>query len=193
MKILQSNQYRFIRKVPSMRPLLLEITRPAAMLLLGLFAGGVFFTVLAPSLRQMPGPAYIRHWQALNTDYGRAMPVLLLTCLMLLLATCVLSYQRGWLIFGLSLTALLLIVATIVLTVTQLEPLNQVATSWNADQPPTGWEDARQRWWTLHAVRTVLAVLAFTMLLIAQAADRDGGRTAATEQTPGLAERTLSP
>ncbi|GAA0440947.1 hypothetical protein Acor_12070 [Acrocarpospora corrugata] len=144
------------------------------MLLLGLFAGGVFFTVLAPSLRLLPGPAYVRYWQALNIDYGRAMPVLLLTCLALLLATCVLSYRRGWLVFGLSVAALLLIAATIVLTVTQLEPLNLLANSWNADQLPADWTDARESWWTLHAVRTVMAVTAFAGLLVAQAVDQGG-------------------
>ncbi|MGW0590264.1 anthrone oxygenase family protein [Streptosporangium sp. NPDC002607] len=163
-----------------MRPLLLEIVRTTATLLLGLFAGGVFFTVLAPSLRGLPGPAYVRYWQALNTDYGRAMPVLLLTCLALLLATCVLSYQRGWLVFGLSIAALLLVTGTIVLSVTQLEPLNQLANSWNADQPPTGWADARERWWNLHTARTVMAVLAFAGLLIAQAVDRGSSKTVNT-------------
>jgi uncharacterized membrane protein len=161
-----------------MRPLPLEIVRLMATLLLGLFAGGVFFTVLAPSLRSLPGPAYVRYWQALNIDYGRAMPVLLLTCLALLLTTCVLSYQRGWLVFGLSVAALLLLAATIVLTVTQLEPLNQLANSWNADQLPAGWADARRRWWTLHKVRTVMAVTALAGLLVAQTVDQGGSERA---------------
>jgi hypothetical protein len=160
-----------------MPPLPLVIIRTAAALLLGLFAGGVVFTVLAPSLRSLPGPAYVRYWQALNIDYGRAMPVLLLTCVALLLTTCVMSYQRGWLVFGLSAVGLLLLAATVVLTITQLEPLNQLATSWNADQPPAGWADIRQRWWTLHTVRTAMAVLAFAAVLIAQAVDRQDSQT----------------
>jgi hypothetical protein len=160
-----------------MRLVLLEVARMGATLLLGLFAGGLVFTVLAPSLRSLPGSAYVRYWQALNVDYGRTMPVLLLTCLVLLLTTCVVSYQRGWLVFWLSIAALLLLVATIVLTLTKLDPLNQLANSWNADQPPTGWADVRLHWWTLHAVRTALATVAFFALLVAQVADRGGGET----------------
>ncbi|GAA4585895.1 hypothetical protein GCM10023194_30060 [Planotetraspora phitsanulokensis] len=156
---------------------LLNVARTGAALLLGLFAGGLVFTVLAPSLRSLPGPAYVRYWQALNVDYGRAMPVLLVTCLALLLTTCVVSYQRGWLVFWLGIAALLLLAATIVLTLTKLDPLNQLANSWNADEPPADWADVRLQWWTLHAVRTAMATLAFLALLVAQVADRGDGQT----------------
>ncbi|GGO70056.1 DUF1772 domain-containing protein [Nonomuraea cavernae] len=158
-----------------MRVVLLEVARTGATLLLGLFAGGLVFTVLAPSLRSLPGSAYVRYWQALNTDYRRAMPVLLLTCLVLLLATCVASYPRGRLGFWLVVAATLLLVATIALTLTALDPLNQLADSWDADRPPAGWADVRLRWWTLHLVRTAMATLGFVALLIAQVVDRAGG------------------
>ncbi|WP_327008406.1 DUF1772 domain-containing protein [Dactylosporangium sp. NBC_01737] len=151
---------------------LLELVRGASTLLLGLYAGGVFFVVVAPSLGRLPGPAYVRYWQALNTDYGRAMPPLLLTCAVLLLATSALSYGRGRLVFGITVGVLLLVVATVVLTVTQLEPLNRLADTWDADRLPDDWAAARDRWLTLHAVRTVIAVVAFAALLTAQAVDR---------------------
>ncbi len=53
------------------------------------------FTALAPSLRSLPGPDYVRYWQGLNADYGRAMPVLLLTCLALMVATCVMGHRAA--------------------------------------------------------------------------------------------------
>ncbi|GAA1281092.1 hypothetical protein Psi02_66520 [Planotetraspora silvatica] len=164
-----------------MRLVLLEVARTGATLLLGLFAGGLVFTVLAPSLRSLPGPAYVRYWQALNVDYGRAMPVLLLTCLALLVTTAVVSYQRGWLVFWLTIAASLLLVATIVLTLTKLDPLNQLANSWNVDELPADWSDVRLRWWTLHTARTAMATLAFFALLVAQVADRGGGETAGAQ------------
>ena len=91
------------------------------------------------------------------------MPPLLLTCAVLLLATSALSYGRSrWLTAG----VLLLVLATIALTVTQLEPLNRLADTWDADSPPAGWAATRDRWLTLHAVRTVIAVVAFVALLV---------------------------
>jgi uncharacterized membrane protein len=150
------------------------ITRTAAALLLGLFAGGVLFVVLAPTLRDLSAPAYVRYWQALNADHGKAMPVLLLTAVALLVVTCVLSFPRGTLSFGLSLAATVLIVGAIALTVTQMEPLNTLADSWNPDAVPADWSEVRDRWWTLHLIRTALAVTAFASLLIAQLADPIG-------------------
>ncbi|QYR22511.1 DUF1772 domain-containing protein [Paenibacillus sp. sptzw28] len=151
---------------------LLLATRGLAVLLLGIFAGGVAFTVIAPSLMELPGPDYTRYWQALNVDYGRAMPILLMTSIVLVLITTILSYRRGNLIFVLSVLALLLIVLTVALTLTMMEPLNQLADTWDPDQLPADWEEVRQRWLALHTVRTVLAVGAFAALLAAHTVNR---------------------
>jgi len=50
--------------------MIVRATRAAALLLLGVYAGGVLFVVLAPRLGELPGPAHVRYWQALNLDYG---------------------------------------------------------------------------------------------------------------------------
>ncbi|MEV4246360.1 hypothetical protein AB0J63_23430 [Streptosporangium canum] len=51
----------------------------------------------------------------------------------------------------------------------------RLADSWNADRPPADWTDIRRHWWTLHTIRTAMAVLAFLALLIANVADRTKG------------------
>lgn len=155
-----------------MRATVLDLVRTAATVLLGLYAGGVFFVVIAPSLGRLPGDAYVRYWQGLNTDYGRVMPPILLVCLALMVTTCVLTYRHGWLVFGLGTVAVLLTVATIVVTVTQMEPLNRLADGWNPAQLPADWADVRQRWLTLHTVRTVIAMLAFIAFITAHTLDR---------------------
>jgi len=151
---------------------LLQIVRAGGTLLLGLFAGGMFCLLLAPSLRELPAPAYIRYWQALNADYPRTMPPLLLTALVLLLLAWALSYRRGWWVFGLTGGAALLVAATIVLIVTQLEPINHVADTWSPDAPPGDWTELWDRWWRLHYVRTVLVLVAFAAMLAVQVIDR---------------------
>jgi uncharacterized membrane protein len=150
--------------------------------LLGLFAGGVLFVVIAPSLTDLPGAAYVPYWQALNDDYGRAMPPLLLTCMALILTSAILSHTRGRgrLTVWLTVTALLLVALTVVVTVTQMEALNRLADAWDPRQLPADWADVRQRWLTWHNLRTVLAVLAFASLLTAQATDRPGPAPATT-------------
>jgi uncharacterized membrane protein len=164
--------------VDTLRPLLLETARTVATAMLGLYAGGVFFTVLAPSVGRLPASAYVPYWQALNIDYGRAMPPFLLTCLASLIATAALSYGRGWPVFTLSVIAVLLVITTIILTVTQLEPINRVVDTWSPDRPPTDWATQRQRWLTLHTVRTIVAMLAFASLLTAKSLDRPSAPSA---------------
>ncbi len=148
-----------------------RITRAFALLLLGTYAGGVMLTVLAPSVFALPGPAYVRLWQAQNLDYGAAMPVLLLSCITLLIATSVLSRRQGRLVMALSVAATLLVVATVVLTVTQMEPLNVIANSWDPDRLPADWAANLETWRSLHSLRTVLAVAAFGALLASQVFD----------------------
>ena len=154
-----------------MNDLALLLTRSAATLLVGLFAGGVLFTVLAPSLADLPGSAYVRSWQALNQDYGRAMPVLLLTAIACTLAATVLALRRGPVAIGFTAAGLILTVATVVLTVARMEPLNELANGWDPDRLPADWSEVRSQWLGLHGIRTALAVSAFVSLLVVQALD----------------------
>ncbi len=151
---------------------ILTATRALALLLVGLYAGGVLFVVLAPSAGRLPGPSYVRQWQALNTDYGRVMPPLLLTSVLALVATTVLSWHHGRFVLVLGAGALVFVVLAVVLTVVAMEPLNRIADSWDPDRLPVTWQQVRQRWAGLHLVRTVLAVAAFVCLTLSRAVDR---------------------
>lgn len=157
-----------------MRPWLFEAVRASAATMLGLYAGGVFFVVIAPSAGRLDGPAYVRHWQAMNVDMGRIMPPFLLGCLALLVTACVLSYREGRVVFGLAVAAAVLLVATIVLTLVLLDPVNRLADGWDPDALPGDWADARARWQSVHLARTVLAVAAFVSLLASQVVGRLG-------------------
>lgn len=151
--------------------MIVRITRAIALLLLGTYTGGVVFSVLAPSVYDIPGPAYVRYWQAQNVDYGAAMPVLLLSLLAVLIVTSVLSARRGRRVLALTVITTVLVVATVVVTVTQMEPLNELANSWDPDRLPTDWESTRDDWLQWHNVRVALAVAAFGCLLASQVLD----------------------
>ncbi|WP_449373702.1 anthrone oxygenase family protein [Arthrobacter psychrolactophilus] len=155
-----------------MRQLILQIARTTSVFIVGLYAGGVFLFSLAPSVGRLPATSYLPYWQALNADYASTMPPLLLLGLVLLIVTCVSQFRHSRLTFGLTAAAVVLLAATIVLTVTQLEPLNQLANGWSLDQLPADWEGIRKHWWSLHTGRTVLALLAFAALLVADASER---------------------
>lgn len=145
--------------------------RAISTLLVGLYAGGVFFTVLAPSVNRLPGQAYVPYWQAENTDYGRVMPVLVLASLMATVATAFLSRGHGLAVGLLTILGALLVAATIVVTLVFMEPLNRAADGWNPSGLPDGWEAVRAQWLHWHLLRTVCAVAAFGCLVVAQAID----------------------
>jgi hypothetical protein len=155
-----------------MRTWIPDVVRLLATLLLGLYAGGVFFVVIAPTVGRLDGAAYVRYWQAMNVDMGRAMPPFMLGCLALLVVTCAFSYRRGWLVFSLAAAATLLVVVTIALTITQLEPLNRLADGWDPLALPADWAEVRARWQSLHLVRTVIAVVALVTMLASSVAER---------------------
>ncbi|MDG4827443.1 DUF1772 domain-containing protein [Asanoa sp. WMMD1127] len=146
----------------------LAVARAVALLLTGLYAGGVLFVVLAPSLTRLPAEAYVPYWQALNTDYGRAMPPLLLTCVAAQALTVALSWRSGGWSLALSVGALVLVVLTVVLTVAGMEPLNRAVNTWDAGRPPADWAEIRARWSDRHLIRTALALTAFGFLVVAQ-------------------------
>jgi hypothetical protein len=142
-----------------------RIVGAAALLLCGAYMGGVVCFVLAPSVWRLPGPAYVRYWQALDHDYGRVMPVLLLPCLLLLAAMSALSWQRGALALALALAATALLGLAVVVTLTWMEPLNRVADSWDPDRLPADWAATRDQWLRWHYLRTGLSVGAFLCVL----------------------------
>lgn len=167
-----------------MRTWSFEIVRALATTLVALYTGGVFFVVIAPSVTRLPADAYTRWWQAMNTDMRRTMPPLLLTCLGLLVLTAVLGYGRSRPAFVTAVVAVALIVVTIGLTVSRLEPLNAIGDAWDPDAPPADWTEVRDRWQRLHLVRTVLALLTLATLLAAPVAERAAPSSAAPGPNP---------
>jgi len=54
-----------------------------------------------------------------------------------------------------------------IVTVVVHFPINAEIATWQPADPPANWQQFRDRWLTAHAVRTVLAVAAFALLVIA--------------------------
>jgi hypothetical protein len=138
----------------------------AALLLTGLYAGGVFFVALAPTVTKLPPDAFLLLWQAWNADY-QVLPPFLLINVVLLVVTAVLAARRGWPALLAATGATLLVVFSIVLTITQLVPLNEVVDTLSPGNLPADFESVRARWWALHLLRTAAATVAFVLLIAA--------------------------
>jgi hypothetical protein len=143
--------------------------RLLSLLFSGVFAGFlVCVLVVELSLRAANASVYtqVRLVELDHLDTLAAatlLPAILATALLVVVQA---RRQPGWWI---PLTALGLLLAVFVLTLTVDLPINHDQASWNPTGPPADWNAVRDRWQIAHAVRTVAAVLAFTGLATAVA------------------------
>jgi uncharacterized membrane protein len=70
---------------------------------------------------------------------------------------------QGWL----PLTAVVLLLATLVISVSISVPINSAQASWSVMAPPADWSAVRDRWQLAHVARTTTSVLAFVLLTTA--------------------------
>jgi uncharacterized membrane protein len=142
----------------------------AAVLLSGLFTGFLATVlVLEGTLRNFGAAVYtqvrlveLEHLDDLAT--ALLMPAILTAAL---LTFAMLRRRDGgrWL----ALTAVLLLVATVVISASISVPINTAQAGWSVSSPPANWSDVRDRWQLAHVVRTSTAALAFALLIAAVA------------------------
>ncbi|MFJ6568725.1 anthrone oxygenase family protein [Streptomyces sp. NPDC091292] len=152
-------------------------TRPAARvarwaglvagLFSGLFAGFlVAVLVLELSLRSFDRHVYtqVRHVELDSLDKLAAvtlLPALIATALLVGARMFKAGERTPWS----ALTALVLLVGVLVLTLVVNMPVNSDQLDWTVQAPPADWATVRDRWQIAHGVRTGAAVLAFGALI----------------------------
>lgn len=120
--------------------------------------------VLVPAQRRLSGRAYVEAEQA-NTALGTIryrvlLGVALLSQLVLLAA--VHRLDSPLFVFTLA-SAVLLVAATVFITVRRVVPINRLVHTWSASQPPADWTVVRDRWHRLHYYRTGFVVIAMLL------------------------------
>jgi uncharacterized membrane protein len=137
-----------------------------SVLLSGLFAGFlVTVLVVECSMRSENAAVYtqvrlieLKHLDALAT-------ALLLPALLAVSVLAVNGFRRGDARRWLAVTALLLLVTTVVISVSISVPINTMQQGWSAAAPPVNWADVRDRWQLAHRARTAASLLAFLLLI----------------------------
>ncbi len=138
-----------------------------AVVVVGLMVGvevSVAF-VVNPIVDRLPGNAGLLARADGGRMLGRAMPVWYVASLLLTVATALLlpgAAAAAWVAGG-------LLVLSVVLSVALLVPINDRAKRWTPETAPADWREQIGRWDTLHRVRIVVIVAAFTLLTVAVA------------------------
>lgn len=123
--------------------------------------------VLNPVLRALPIDAMIVGRSHGARMLGRAMPPWYIGSTLLVAGVALTSWGSPQAAFALVAVGLLL--ATVVLSVAVLVPLNTRAASWTAESHPSDWRTQQQRWDRLHGVRVGILVTALVLVVLAVA------------------------
>jgi uncharacterized membrane protein len=149
----------------------LAIVRVIAVVCAGLLAG-IFLGYLAsaPARAALSASSFVQHQQVVHVYYARMMPPLILAAVLagLTWLWLVRSQWRGaefWLIAAF--TGGIVFIG--VLTRTVNVPLNDQLMTWSITAPPTNIRELWSPWEGVHMIRTVVAVVAFVLAVVALA------------------------
>ncbi|SPL99266.1 unnamed protein product [[Actinomadura] parvosata subsp. kistnae] len=137
--------------------------RVLAILGSGLTAGVMFFVALGvvPTMRALPPDRYVRTHQLLGRNADRAMPMIVLTTVLVDVLLAILTRAAGPRTLFASAAALMAGVAGI----SQLGnvPINRRVRALDPAAIPQDWADPRPAWRRWHLLRTVLALAALAV------------------------------
>ena len=138
-----------------------------AVLLVGLMAGLLLGTAMEQgTLRVLDGAGWITARHGTDALFGRVLPWFWNTTLLLLFFAGTLHRgQARWMFVSAGLLLLLGIVVTLVIEV----PINKQIASWDAAAVPAQWSTIRDRWLQFHNVRTGMGIGAFVCALVGMA------------------------
>jgi uncharacterized membrane protein len=138
-----------------------------AVLLVGLIAGLLVGTAIDHHrLRVLDAAAWTLARQSIDAVFGKLLPWWWNITLLLLLFAAYLNQGRTrWLFLSAGVLLLFGIVITVVIEV----PINKQISSWTPASIPPNWMELRERWLSFHNVRSAAGVLAFACALIGTA------------------------
>lgn len=61
--------------------------------------------------------------------------------------------------------AVLLLIASGLITRFGNQSINEIVMTWSLDSSPENWEDLRNKWWSLHIIRTITAITALFIIV----------------------------
>lgn len=144
---------------------MIGIVQFVALVLTPLSMGVHFGTWLteAPMRETQSGPLFAEVQQGRDRAAARVMPILENAAILSVAVCAVLVGTIPW-IFILTLTALVLLIGDMAVTLAGIVPINTRVQSWNIAAPPSDWANFRDRWERFHTIRTVLVVSSFVLL-----------------------------
>lgn len=140
--------------------------RFVSLLLTSLLAGTMFGIWLGFNPAALTAGAYIEMQQNAIRALNTSLPVLGAVCILLTIALAMLTKddKRGrYLLVG---AAVCLMIAGLITRFAN-QPINAVVMTWTPQAPAADWSELRDVWWRWHILRTVAAICALALALLA--------------------------
>jgi uncharacterized membrane protein len=147
---------------------MLKGLQASAIVLLALVMGvfwGTWFT-LTRSLEAFSPAEFIHIGKTIIANVKTPMQILMPMTLIVVAACCWLAPDKRSASFYFQLSALLLAIVALIITVGVEVPIDNQIKTWTAETVPLNWMKLRARWNTFHALRTFVSIFALVCMTV---------------------------
>lgn len=141
----------------------------AGLFLLALVTGvfwGTWFT-LTRSIETIPAGEFIHIGQTIIRNVEWPMRILMPACILFMIVSASLVTKKNSARFYLSVTACLLIVIALLITLLVEVPIDNQIRTWRTETVPADWTTLRARWQLFHTARTFVSLVSLASLIMA--------------------------
>jgi len=142
----------------------ITIVRFVNIVMAGLIAGILLGIWLGFNPMTYSFATYLEHQQGAIKALNILMPALGLITIILTLVSAFLQ-KTNKVVFVTLMVAAILLVTSGLLTKFGNQPINKIVMTWHNTDVPTHWTELRDKWWTLHQIRAMSAIIAFLLIV----------------------------
>jgi len=140
--------------------------RFVSLLFTSLLVGTVFGIWLGFNPAALTATAYVEMQQNAIRALNVSLPVLGLVCILLTAALAVLTKDDKRARYLLVAAAICLAAAGLITRFAN-QPINAIVMTWSPQAPAANWTELRDTWWHWHVLRTIAAIAALALALLA--------------------------
>jgi uncharacterized membrane protein len=130
----------------------------------GLIAGTLLGIWLGYNPKNLSAATYLEQQQSVIKALNTLMPLLGLITIILTLISAFLQKDNKTVFITLVIGAIFLVISGLVTRLGN-QPINNIVMTWNKATVPNNWTELRDKWWSLHIIRSVTALVAFCLIV----------------------------
>ncbi len=153
-----------------MRKLIYLISLFFLLLITGVF-WGTWFT-LTRSIESFSPDEFTHIGKVIIDNVAIPMRIIMPTGILLVIGSLWISKQKNGVGFYMGVLSLLLIIATLLITVLILVPIDNAIKEWTSATIPLDFEKIRYKWKTYHAIRTFISLTSFASFAVFTLSDK---------------------